>query len=88
MSTVPIIADKSAKKCPFTISGSKCKWWYAGDLTLHLYGVFVLSAISDTPNSPFGDSIPWYVQPLFTGKPSLQYLKCFISSSIEVYAPL
>jgi len=36
ISIVPIKVTKSAKKCPFDIFGKTCKWWYAGDLTLHL----------------------------------------------------
>lgn len=56
---VPIIATKSAKKCPLTKAGTACKLCNAGDLTLHLYGLFELSEINVTPNSPFGDSTDW-----------------------------
>ena len=27
ISTVPIIATKSAKKCPLASAGATCKWW-------------------------------------------------------------
>lgn len=56
MSMVPSNVTKSAKKCPLANTGKTCKWWKAGDLTLHLYGWLVPSDIKETPNSPFGDS--------------------------------